>query len=299
MVKNWLIYISVLIGTFIFFIFHKMWLSWACLLLVVLVPAASIIACILSTRNLRTKIESPMNTYIKKTTEIRIVSKPVLILIASYYVIHLKITDELTGNTSYKKLIGQGNISAPLKVDTDHCGVFTYEVEKLYVYDLFGLIRLTPFKNRKSEVMIRPVSKTPDKLPDLNAARSVNPVKSNSLMSENYDIREYNQGDLVKSIHWKASAKRDMLLVREALDERHENAFFSLTMCEDRDQLDRRLGEMVFVSDYYLTNGIPHTIDVIHPNGKRDTYNIRYREDLEKTITTVLHEPLDTEAAYA
>lgn len=297
MTKNRLIYICVLIGTLLFYFFYKKWLAWICVMLVILFPVLSLVALILSTKRLTVKIHTPAETYHKMITELKIVGKPFLILISSAYIMDFKITDIMTGEVITKKYLGHGQIDIPINVNTEHCGAFYYEVEKLKIYDLFGLFYVTPYKNRKTEILVKPVSIRPDRLPDFESARSSKTVKSNSLESEIYDIREFAQGDLLKSIHWKASAKRDMLLVREAQEEVHENACFPLDLCTNRDELDKRLGNMRFVSEFYLENGIPHIVIVKRAGLHNEVIDIKISHDLELATKKILHMELPKEVA--
>ena len=297
MTKNRLIYLAVFIGTLLFYFFYKKWLAWICVMLVILFPVLSLVALILSTKRMVVKIKTPAETYHKKITDLNVIGKPVLMLISSAYIMDFKITDIMTGEKTKKTFLGHGPVDVRVNVDTEHCGAFYYEVEKLRIYDLFGLFYVTPYKNRKTEILVKPLSLRPDRLPDFESARTSKTVKSNSLESEIYDIREFAQGDLLKSIHWKASAKRDMLLVREALEEVHENACFPLALCRNRDELDKRLGNMRFVSEFYLENGIPHIL-IVKSNGTHDkVIGIKMPHELEQATRDILHMELPKEVA--
>ena len=200
MTKNRLIYLAVLIGTLLFYFFYKKWLAWISVMLVILFPVLSLVALILSAKRMTVKINTSAETYHKMIAELKIIGKPVLILISSAYIMDFKITDIMTGEVTTKTYLGHGPVDIPINVDTEHCGAFYYEVEKLKIYDLFGLFYVTPYKNRKTEILVKPISLRPDRLPDFEAARSSKTVKSNSLESEIYDIREFAQGDLLKRI---------------------------------------------------------------------------------------------------
>ena len=295
--KNRLIYLAVLVGMLLFYFFYKKWLAWICVMLVILFPVLSLVALILSTKRMVVKIDTPAETYHKKITELKVIGKPVLMLISSAYMMDFKITDIMSGEESKKTYLGHGPIDIPINVDTEHCGAFYYEVESLRIYDLFGLFYVTPYKNRKTEIIVKPLALRPERLPDFEAARSSKTVKSNSLESDIYDIREFAQGDLLKSVHWKASAKRDMLLVREALEEVHENACFPLDLCSNRDELDKRLSNMRFVSEFYLENGIPHIVIVKRYNLHDEIIDIKMTHDLEQATKEILHMELPKEVA--
>ena len=87
------------------------------------------------------------------------------------------------------------------------------------------------------------------------------------------------KGDPIKSIHWKASAKKDKMLVKEAQEECFGHSRVFMQLQEDRDLLDRKLGEMLFTSTYFLNHDISHKIRIL-----RHTIAKRSREsDLQDT----------------
>ena len=105
------------------------------------------------------------------------------------------------------------NFNAPIKLR----GVYQSGVEKLLICDIFKLFRLTKKIERYEQVtilprkhIINPILETSD---SDSESRSTN---SFSLERNNFsNIREYAQGDSVKNIHWKISAKLDKPMVKQ------------------------------------------------------------------------------------
>ena len=59
MLRTWLTYSVALLSTFIFFLCYKMWVSWFCLVVILLIPFLALGMCIIASRTLTFKTESP------------------------------------------------------------------------------------------------------------------------------------------------------------------------------------------------------------------------------------------------
>ena len=109
-------------------------------------------------------------------------------------------------------------------------------------------------------------------------------------------MREYLHGDLIKNIPWKASAKRDDLLVKEPQEECYGHARVFLELEKDRDEFDRKMGELLFTSDYFLKKDIPHKIRVLPPRKREISFEIQSQRDLEKAVLRILNMKIPKEA---
>lgn len=109
----------------------------------------------------------------------------------------------------------------PLGLPTGHCGRLECHVERLWVCDCLGLFALPVQPPPPLSVLVGPVPVQPDPLviPEQQGAARPAP-KGQAPVGEEYDLREYRAGDSVRAIHWKLSAKREELVVREMLASR-------------------------------------------------------------------------------
>lgn len=97
-------------------------------------------------------------------------------------------------------------------------GTYTIGVENIYVYDFFRMFRVKIDVN-----MLETVYVLPRKLDlDIGQAEAISDAsrktrKSNTSYEkiEISDIREYRNGDALKSIHWKLSSKAEDFMVRD------------------------------------------------------------------------------------
>ena len=299
MAKNWLIYILALLGTFVFFLFYQMWLAWYCLVLLLLVPVLSLLIALLSFGGVRISMESPKNAKIGETPILKIHVKTKKTAIFSIARMQILITENMTGETSRKRAFAQGNTIMEIPVDTSHCGSYRYEIDRIRVFDPFGLFGFPVKRKASCEVVVHPVPQMPEAMPRLNGFKAKTLRKSSSSYSEIYDVRDYVAGDPIKNIHWKASAKKDALMVKEPQEECYGHARVFLTLAEDRDTLDRKLGEVLFTSNYFLSRDIPHRIRVLPPMRREIGFDIQSQRDLDTAILRILHMKIPKEAADA
>lgn len=108
-------------------------------------------------------------------------------------------------------------------IPTRLCGKLQFQCESLELYDLFGLCCLKLPLLPEQSVMVYP-AELPLELelrePEENGREYAQDTtgRRGSDPSELFDMRAYQAGDDVRSIHWKLSAKTSSLLVRSFCD---------------------------------------------------------------------------------
>ena len=112
---------------------------------------------------------------------------------------------------------------------------------------------------------------------------------------EIYDIRDYVPGDPIKKIHWKLSAKKGTLMIKEAQEQTYGHSRLFMPLTRNRGKLDRYLGEVLFTSRYFLEHDVEHKIRVIPPMKKDIAFDIAANEDLDRAIVSILHMPIPEE----
>ncbi|MBO7564544.1 MAG: DUF58 domain-containing protein [Clostridiales bacterium] len=297
MLKNWCIYILTLIGSVVFFLFYQMWFAWYCIVLLLLIPPIALVMCLLSLRSARYTLEVPKTVRTGESADVLIRPYGKYFSFFSFCYIFLTEMDNMTDETRRLKAISHGSDTARVPVNTKHCGSMTYRIEKIRIYDLFGLFHYTRKKQSVGEVIIQPVPKIPEIMPDANGFKAKSLKRSRSPYSEIYDVRDYMPGDPVKNIHWKASAKKDKTLIKEPQEEVFGHARVFLSISDDRDLFDQRLGEMLFTSNYFLKKEIPHKIRVLPPMKRERAFDIQSQRDLDTAMIRILHLKIPKELA--
>ena len=296
MLKTWTIYLTALLSTFIFFLFYKMWVSWYCLIALLVIPVLALIVTIVASQTVRFYVDSPAATIRGKPAFIKLkiegIASPF-----SFYKIKLFSTDHMSGDTDKKVIVICDNGVTKIPLDTTHCGAYSYKLTKLKIYDLLGFFHFNLTINKDIELLVRPTPEMPGYMPDMFGFKAKSLRKSSKPNSEIYDIRDYQPGDPVKTIHWKMSAKKDKFLVKEPLEEYGGYSRVILKMTDDRDELDLHLGQILFTSKFFLDHEVSHIIRVIPPDSREVAFNIESNLDLERALSTILHMRIPEEAS--
>ena len=288
MLKSWIIYLLALIGAYIFFLFYRMWLSWIILIFVMSILPAALIMCLLSSFGFDLHISMPsrLDAGDKASAKVTAGNSPKAFM--SFWKIRIAAEDLLTGKRTHISHTDISETSFEVPIDTTHSALLNFYADRIRIYDIFGLFFVSKKVRFKREVCIFPKPQAPDVMPDLTSLNAKALRKSSDPYSEIYDIRDLNEGDLPRNIHWKMSAKKDKLLVKEALEETMGVTNIYLAVEEDRDVLDRNLGMMIYVSRYLLERNISHRICAVFGQGLTKKLEVSSDKDLELAVADIL-----------
>ena len=294
MVRSWAVYLLSLLSAFVFFLCYKMWVSWICLIVILLIPVLSLVMSLIASRTMTFKVQCPGNVLIGTPTNILVTTGG----IASYFSfskLKMTVTDRMAGTTKKRTFVINDKGTSKIPVDTSHCGAYSYDLTWLTTYDLFGLFFTKTNVNKFNELLVKPAPSMPDIMPDMYGFKAKNLRKSKQPGAEIYDIKEYQIGDSIRSIHWKMSAKKDTLLVKEPLEEYGGHSRVILRLTGDRDKFDLHLGQIVFTSRFYIEHETSHKIRIIPPDKGEVAFEIESETDLERAISKILRMRLPKE----
>ena len=292
MLRSWVIYILALLGEAMFFLCYRMWFSWFVLIMTIaILPLAFVISFACS---LFFQIESDAFRKVIKgdETQISFTSSGLEFFPFALYSVRIQLTESMTGEVSMIQLFSQGDTTDSVIINTDHCGTYRFQSAKVRVYDMFGLFFIPKTFELAGEIVVMPVPCIPQAVPDLSGFQAKGLRRSNSSSSEIYDVRGYVPGDPVKKIHWKLSAKKNSLMIKEPQEETFGHSRLVLPFTRDRDKMDRTLGEVLFTSRYFLSHEVEHKIRVLPPVKKEIAFDIASKEDLDKAMIAILHIPI-------
>ena len=116
--------------------------------------------------------------------------------------------------------------------------------------------------------------------------------KGRAPVGEDYDLRDYHPGDSIRSIHWKLSAKRDQLIVRELLASQKPLPVLLFAHLGPPDQLDHTLDRLAALSHIFRKNGQLHEIRWTHPiSGSVRRFIIEDKDSWYRCLTAILSDP--------
>lgn len=155
-------------------------------------------------------------------------------------VVKLELTNRFTSERVRKQFVfrcvagGARHIALP----TELCGMLSCRVTGYESYDALGLFKI----RRKLDTVVdtavipRPAMDFDSAVfSALNARQRLKP-KYGGGYSEEHDLREYQPGDTVNSIHWKLSSKTDKVIVREPLVRENDGIFLVLAAAGRNDE---------------------------------------------------------------
>ena len=153
-----------------------------------------------------------------------------------------------------------------------YCGEVTFSYENIYLYDVFGFCRVSFPQDKKHHVVIYP-----HKIPMELLYNELSKPYENGLlqyqykkgpdMSEIFDLKQYYQGDDIRHVHWKLTAKTRQMLLKEGT---HNSSFETVLLVDiglndqneevDKKVLSKALSFAMSMSEELLLKNIGHYV---------------------------------------
>lgn len=263
MIKNITVYLCLLLSVFAFNIFYYAWFSWFLLLCILLLPAVSLAV------SLPFMIISAVNGIIvfsKKSINIDddfyigVAGKKRRIPFCPLLRIKMKVKNNFANYHNKIKITYGGTLTKAIFEKhnrfSKHCGCVELSAKYCKVYDFMGLFFI-PIKinaNLSVEVMPKPVK--PTVLPNCDSVAVLGyKPKSGGGFSDFYELRQYQNGDSIKNIHWKLSSKQDDLIVREPCQPIFRKLAVKLIFTNDNNENDNILARFLYACDSLFDSG--------------------------------------------
>lgn len=291
--KNWLIYTAGLAGAVVFHAFYFGWYSWFLLVLVLSLPLFSLVISLLAMVRVRLRIEVPRRCPREDSAYVTLRATGGFLPLPRCR-FRLVVRSVMTGQETVLKQQAPGQEGWYVPLDTGHCGVLQCSLAKGRVYDYLGLfsfpLRLPP----AVELMVEPVPREPEKLPNLNhfLVRRRRP-KPGGGFSEEHELRDYHPGDSMRDIHWKLSVKTDRTIVREAQEPIRGLTLLTFDLCGEPARVDSTLEQLLWLSRWMLEHEVFHQILWIDPETfETEQVAVSEEKDWEDLLPRLLHSRL-------
>ena len=116
-------------------------------------------------------------------------------------------------------IVARSENKNPLYCKVTNCGIIEASLIKCEISDVLGFVKAVVPSDHMISITIMPKQTNLDDIQKLGILTGFTDNEDDSQKGNEYsdtsNIREYIPGDRIKDIHWKLSAKRDVLLVRE------------------------------------------------------------------------------------
>ncbi len=176
---------------------------------------------------------------------------------------------------------------------TDHCGAVECRVDRIWVCDCLGLFALPVRPPRPVTAFIGPIPEHPGPIELPEGAGAPIPLPRGKIVyGENYELRPYREGDSLRMIHWKMTAKRDELVTRESPEDPRPLPVLTFDHFGLMDQVDRTLDRLEGYSMALLEEERVHEVRWVHPEtGAVRIYRVAGERDWEACLAAVLSDP--------
>lgn len=135
-------------------------------------------------------------------------------------------------------------------------GAYRYTITEFTIRDFLGFISLKKKADAMAEVNVYPDGKSYVSF-DLNdmsrgMTESEETMKKGHDFSDVSDVREYIPGDKLMSIHWKLSAKRDILMVKDRVAMSDQQMIILMDIAGTDEQVDEVLSLTYSIIDRFV-----------------------------------------------
>ena len=139
-------------------------------------------------------------------------------------------------------------------------GMYRYRLDGFAMRDLLGIVSLAKKVTTETEVVIYPAgegTRTGD-MSDLSKGmtESEETQKKGHDFSDVSDVREYIPGDKLMSIHWKLSAKRDILMVKDRVSMSDQQMVILTELSGEDEEVDQVLSLTYGICDAFVREQI-------------------------------------------
>jgi len=261
-IKNWIIYITVMIGLAVFTILYIKQSGFIVFVMAAVVPPVySVILYALSKRSVKVTFFQDMQS-VEKGSRFEIpvcIENNGAISRDSTVLLFFTVCDGLGAHSrSMKKKIYLGSAREEILLSfvPEHCGFYEVRLEGIKLYQGFSLLRSTVRAEARTSFLVMPEYREfPIRIEMDGEEREgesdcYSAVKAGNDPSELFDIRYYRPGDRLNCINWKLSAKKQEMVVQDygfsiACD---TAVFLDLANEKDPDKIEKAIEILYFTA---------------------------------------------------
>lgn len=257
-----ILYLLVLVAALLLHIFYEGYIGYFTVACVASLPFLSLILTLPSVMCLRLELRvSTLDVSRGKTNQWQLGAACRGSLSVSQVAVRLSVHSDMYGweeEWECTLAMASGADVKMIPLPTDHCGRLTCRVVRARISDALGIFSLPIRLPGAVSVLIMPVPDLNAPIPDLEALMpSALPGKQ---LGEEYELRDYQPGDSLRVIHWKASARLDRPISREFQADRRPKVTVLLDYFGSPEELDIRLDGLYTCSLALLRGGYGHEV---------------------------------------
>lgn len=293
-----IVYLSSVLSAVLFYIYDSEYFSWILLLVILLLPGIAFLLSlpIFLSSSLRVNCDQKMVAAGSGfDIHVSLASKIPLCPARA----QLKFTNRFTGRVQKTTLfLRPGSPPVRIRCTDDLCGVVDVSVQYFRIIDLAGLF-FFPRKNNDTLSILMypeeiPFTGKKEDFPPSQTPIAEQPIASTmKLEREPWDTREYRDGDLLRDVHWKLSAKSDKIMLREFKYFASESLQLGLIWIGDPPMLSRSLGRLIGVLAETFASDEPLSLFFVRANPDTgssclESYTINNEDQISEIIWDLL-----------
>lgn len=201
---------------------------------VVAVPILLFLLSVPSMLRLRLALSAPDTCSKNSTAELKLHFENRALFPVSRVTVWIETENRFTGEIDKQRHIFRnvGTGQYALALPTGDCGLLSCRIIRFEVRDLMGLLAFRRKHRENCKCTVLPLPVEADNPVNLDSSLSTTvrlKPKYGGGYAEDHDLREYQPGDTVNSIHWKLSSKMDDVIVREPLINANDQIYLVLS----------------------------------------------------------------------
>ena len=265
MVRAWILYSLLLLGSFAFFVFYSEYISFFLFAGVLLFPLFSLLLFLLGKRKLRLRFlpDSPVVQKGETCSFLLEVEKPFFLPLPSCKVkltLHNTFSGEhLTQGMEFPLTSRRMQLFLPCV--SSCCGRIVFSLSGCKVFDLTRLFFVTLPTPQTESAFILPYipiyEPASTALSPTEGTEDTNPRRRGSDPSETFDLRFWRKGDRLRDIHWKLSARTGDTIVREHVSPMRPPIKLFIRFCGNAAERDGTLEAAAALGAAFCENGFP------------------------------------------
>lgn len=301
-IYSYLKYIFILCGLTAIYLFNNHAVTLVFLILAVLIPVLSV--CLFFACSGKLGAEISFHTYFSNRGDI--VKLTVRVKNPSFYPqtdvrvrfrLHHLLDDGKYEHEIVSLVLPKSRAEQTLSLRLQFCGVYQAELTEYESFELFHLCgRKIPIEGTAEVIVMPSLIELNDAVNDVTRQVIEEEDTSNELgkgdnRSEIFDIRDYQPGDELTTIHWKLSAKTEALMVKEFSEEFGEQFTIFLELdYENNQQMDAYFDMLYTVVGFFLSRKLRFSVS--YPDSRDDFVkkSIESEDDLIQLLLRLFYE---------
>mgnify|MGYP002578566426 CR=1 FL=1 len=177
---------------------------------------------------------------------------------------------------------GKESAEQRITLNAGKSGVWSIAVRGITLRDHLGVFTAAcPAAVQSQSICVLPAAAAGKAKAETAPDEDGDEADTRAALGGSYELREYRDGDTIKQVHWKLSAKLDELLIREPLVADRGELRLLMDLFGSRDTLESVFGKLTYIGGELLRRMLPFSVYFCDREGTPQGVRIDSHEALE------------------